>query len=298
MTSHVIRGLTDGAEYTVRVIATTDDAESAPSGEVTATPRETTPPAPSSASVDGSTLTLTFDEPLDTGEVPDRSAFAVTVGDSGRGVAAVAVSGSAVTITLVTAVVAGDTVTVGYTAPTDDVTARLQDLVGNAAASFSGQSVTNDTQAAAQFTASAHDVPAAHDGGTTFTFELRFSEEPMEDFSYKTLRDSAFTVTSGDVTKARRLEKGRNVRWEIQRHPGRGRRGDRRAARHHGLRRPGSGLHRGPQAPVRPAGANCQRAWRSPGAPAELTGDGQAGNHRHGPGGRDAHGEQDGHIRP
>ena len=215
MTSHVITGLTDGVEYTVRVIATTDDAESAPSGEVTTTPRETTPPAPSSASVDGSTLTLTFDEPLDTGEVPDRSAFAVTVAGSGRGVAAVAVSGSAVTITLVPAVVAGDTVTVGYTAPTDDVTARLQDLVGNVAASFSGQSVTNDTQAAAQFTASAHDVPAAHDGSTTFTFELRFSEEPKEDFSYKTLRDSAFTVTSGDVTKARRLEKGKNVRWEI-----------------------------------------------------------------------------------
>ena len=78
------------------------------------------------------------------------------------------------------------------------------------AASFSGQSVTNDTRAAAQFTASAHDVPAAHDGSTTFTFELRFSEEPKEDFSYKTLRDSAFTVTSGDqLTKARRLAKGK-----------------------------------------------------------------------------------------
>ena len=202
-------------EYAARVIATTDDAESAPSREVTATPRETTPPAPSSASVDGSTLTLTFDEPLDTGDAPDRSAFSVTVAGGNRGVDAVSVSDSEVSLTLVTAVVAGDTVTVGYTAPTDDVTARLQDLVGNAAASFSGQSVTNDTQAAAQFTASAHDVPAAHDGGATFTFELRFSEEPMEDFSYKTLRDSAFTVTSGDVTKARRLAPPSNIGWEI-----------------------------------------------------------------------------------
>ena len=215
MTSHVIRGLTDGVEYTVRVIATTDDAESAPSGEVTATPRETTPPGLSSATVDGATITLTFDEPLDTGETPDRSAFAVTVAGSGRGVDTVAVSGSVVTITLVTAVVAGDTVTLAYTAPTGDSSSRLQDLVGNAAASFSGQSVTNDTQAAAQFTASAHDVPAAHDGSTTFTFELRFSETPRKGFSYKTLRDHAFTVTSGDVTKARRLEKGKNVRWEI-----------------------------------------------------------------------------------
>ena len=215
MTSHVIRGLTDGAEYTVRVIATRDAAGSAPSGEVTATPRETTPPGLSSASVDGSTLTLTFDEPLDTGEVPDRTAFAVTVAGSGRGVDTVAVSGSAVTITLVTAVVSRDTVTLAYTAPTDDVTARLQDLVGNAAASFSSQSVTNNTQAADPLTASVHGVPAAHDGSTTFPFELRFSETPRKGFSYNTLRDHAFTVTSGDVTKARRLAKGKNVRWEI-----------------------------------------------------------------------------------
>ena len=57
-TSYVIAGLTDGTEYAVRVIATTDDADSDPSGEVTATPAETTPPELSSATVDGATLTL------------------------------------------------------------------------------------------------------------------------------------------------------------------------------------------------------------------------------------------------
>ena len=62
-------------------------------------------------------------------------------------------------------------------------------------------------------TASAHGVPASHDGSAAFTFELRFSEEmPL---SYKTLRDHAFTVTGGEVVKARRLERGKNVRWEI-----------------------------------------------------------------------------------
>ena len=145
VTSHIVAGLTDGTEYAVRVIATTDDAESDPSGEVTATPAETTPPELSSATVDGATLTLAYDEQLDIGEAPDRSAFAVAVAGSGRGVDTVAVSGSAVTLTLVTAVEAGDAVTVAYTAPTDDATARLQDLVGNAAASFSGQEVTNNT---------------------------------------------------------------------------------------------------------------------------------------------------------
>ena len=66
-------------------------------------------------------------------------------------------------------------------------------------------------------TAGAHDVPGSHDGSATFTFELRFSEQiPL---SYVTLRDHAFTVTGGEVTKARRLEPGnsagKNVRWEI-----------------------------------------------------------------------------------
>ena len=214
-TLHIVAGLTDGTEYAVRVIATRDGAESDPSGEVTASPRETTPPGLLSASVDGARLTLTFDEALDTGETPDRTVFAVAVGDSGRGVDTVAVSGSMVILTLVTAVFADDAVTVAYTAPTGDSASRLQDLAGNAAASFSGRSVTNHTPAAVQLTASTHDVPANHDGRTTFTFEVRFSETSRKGFSYKTLRDHAFTVTNGDVTKARRLEKDKNVRWEI-----------------------------------------------------------------------------------
>ena len=54
-------------------------------------------------------------------------------------------SGSAVTLTLVTVAEAGDAVTVGYTAPPGQSDARLQDLSGNSAGSFSGQAVTNNT---------------------------------------------------------------------------------------------------------------------------------------------------------
>ena len=218
-TSYVIGGLTDGVEYAARVVATRDGANSAPSEEVTAMPQETTPPELSSAGVDGAELTLTFNEALDTGETPDKSAFAVTVEGSSRGVDAVSVSDSEVSLTLVTAVSAGDAVTVDYTAPAGESESRLQDQVGNAADSFSGQSVTNHTPAAAQLTATTHDVPSAHDGSTTFTFEVRFSEEPAAGFSYKTLRDNAFTVTGGEVVHVRRLEKGRNVRWEISVRP-------------------------------------------------------------------------------
>ena len=64
-------------------------------------------------------------------------------------------------------------------------------------------------------TASAHDVPSSHDGSSTFTFELRFSEEPKPDFSYTTVRDHAFTVTGGSVTYVRRLDRPGNIRWEI-----------------------------------------------------------------------------------
>ena len=68
--------------------------------------------------------------------------------------------------------------------------------------------------AVAGLTASFHDAPRTHDGSAAFTVELRFSEE-IAGLSYRTLRDSAFTVTHGRVTGARRLEAGKNRRWQI-----------------------------------------------------------------------------------
>ena len=216
-TSYVISGLEDGVEYAIRVFATADDIDGEPSTEVTATPRETRPPLLSTATVDGAELTLTYDEPLDEDTLPAASTFAVTVAGESRAVASVTVSGSAATLTLATAVVAGEAVTVDYTAPTGASEGKVQDAAGNAAASFSDLAVTNDT--AALLTASAHDVPADHGGSTTtITFELRFSEQ--FGISYITLRDRAFTVTDGEVSGARRLEQGKNTRWEISVTPG------------------------------------------------------------------------------
>ena len=48
-----------------------------------------------------------------------------------------------------------------------------------------------------------------------FTFELRFSEAPADSFSYTRVRDHAFTVAEGSVSNVRRLEPGKNVKWEI-----------------------------------------------------------------------------------
>ena len=99
------------------------------------------------AVANGAVLVLTWDEPLDESSVPAPGAFAVTVGNTPRGVADVTVAGSAVTLTLAAAVTANDTVTVSYTVPTDPAAARLEDAAGNAAAGFNGRAVTNDTPA-------------------------------------------------------------------------------------------------------------------------------------------------------
>ena len=64
---------------------------------------------------------------------------------------------------------------------------------------------------------SAQDVPGCHDSGTTSTFEPRFSENFR--LRYRTLRMSVFEVTGRKVTGARRLERGKNIRWQIRVRP-------------------------------------------------------------------------------
>ena len=186
-----------------------------------------------SATVDGATLTLTYNEVLDTGVTLGTAPFAVSVNGSPRSLIAVGVGESNVLLLLSQAVEVGDTVTVDYTAP--EGPDFIRDIRGRKAASFSGQAVTNDTASAqdntasasdetasAPLTASAHDAPSSHNGQDAFIFELRFSEAPTPDFSYVTVRDHAFTVTGGSVTYVRRLEPGKNVRWEITVTPGSG----------------------------------------------------------------------------
>ena len=66
-------------------------------------------------------------------------------------------------------------------------------------------------------TASVENVPAQHGGSGSFTFDLRFSEEVK--LGYKSLRDHVFTVTGGTVTKAQRMDKPSNIRWQITVNP-------------------------------------------------------------------------------
>ena len=95
-------------------------------------------------STDGTEIVLTFDEALSETTAASTD-FTVMVADSSRTVDSVAASGTQATLTLASAVAAGEAVTVAYEDPTqnDDANA-VQDAFGNDAASFDAQTVTNN----------------------------------------------------------------------------------------------------------------------------------------------------------
>ncbi|MXY53787.1 MAG: hypothetical protein F4Y86_14855, partial [Gammaproteobacteria bacterium] len=114
---------------------------------------DTTPPEVTGATVDGASLVITFDEDLAAAADLANSAFAVKRTPSGGSEETVSLggspttSGATVTLTLVPGVLAGDTVTVDYDKPTTGTDNTLKDAADNEVASFTGQTVTNNTTA-------------------------------------------------------------------------------------------------------------------------------------------------------
>lgn len=101
----------------------------------------------SSAAVtaDGATLTIMFSVALDesAANVPATSTFSLSGTDSS--VQSVSVSGSTVSLTLDPLADVDETITVGYTSPTDDMAGRLQSAAdAQVVATFSGQAVANN----------------------------------------------------------------------------------------------------------------------------------------------------------
>ena len=153
-------------------------------------------PAPTlqSAAVEGTTLTMTFSENLDTASEPAPSAFTVTVNNARRNVVSdgVAISGSTVTLTLASQVSAGDTVKVGYTRPT---AMPLKGVLGIAVGTFTDRAVTNNS-------AKVVFQSATVDGTTlTLTFDqsLDTTSKPAPDDFYVTVNDARRNVASGGV---------------------------------------------------------------------------------------------------
>ncbi|MDE0194922.1 MAG: fibronectin type III domain-containing protein, partial [bacterium] len=163
---YTITGLKPGTLYDVELSVLADGVTSRPawSQQWSTTGTSMAPavgaPALQWARVNGAELGLRFDKELDASSVPAGSAFAVSVAGSARGVSSVEVRQDLVSLTLASAVSAGDSVTVGYTPPS---TGKLR-LPGGGAevAAFSGVEVGNDTPAGQRQAA----APQAPPGGT------------------------------------------------------------------------------------------------------------------------------------
>ena len=94
------------------------------------------------AVVDGTTLTLTYDEPLDGSSRPETGDFTVAGGDRARTVTGVRVNGSAVVLTLDAGAEHEEReIQVSYTPGTNPI----RDAAGNQAEALSREPVTNET---------------------------------------------------------------------------------------------------------------------------------------------------------
>ena len=153
---------------------------------------DSTAPTLSTATVDGTTLTLTYDEALGTGSVPAVGAFTVTVAGAARTVSGVSVSGSTVVLTLSSAVTASDAVTVAYTVPTGGGANPIQDAAGNDAATFAAQTITNATPG---ILLSRTALTVAEGGSGTYT--VRLNTQPSGNVTVTVARASS---GSTDVT--------------------------------------------------------------------------------------------------
>ena len=166
-----------------------------------------TAPTVRSATVDGNTLVIRFDEALAAASNLSNSAFVVKKTPSGGSETTIALTGSPsirgarVTLTLATASSASDSaVKVSYTKPTTGSNNTLRDASGNEVADFTDLLVTNVTDAAPP------DAPAAPSLSTGTTWL---------DVSWTAPVDNGATITDYDVQYR---ETGTN--WQTASHVG------------------------------------------------------------------------------
>jgi hypothetical protein len=201
--------LSDGATYYWR--ARSEDSHNAASAFTSTSSfvYDSTAPALSSAAVDGSSLTLTYGETLNTVvNPPDGSAYTVSVNGSGDSVTATSVSGTTVTLTLQNAVHADDVVTVAYAQAnaTANSGAKVQDQASNLAADFGATSVTNNTANAAPNVPTLSTADASYFNTLTPTLSAVFSDPDTQQTGKVTFQlctgtaSSAATACSGSTT--------------------------------------------------------------------------------------------------
>ena len=208
-TNYTITNLSPGVEYSVRVIATNAVGDGLPSTEASATlnsPATGQPTISGNAQV-GETLSARASGIADADGLTNATYSYQWIRNS---------SGTDSDIENATHST--------YTLTSDDeakaikVRVSFNDDAGNA------ESLTSEATGVVApepipLTAEFYEPPPPHDGETAFSFKLRFSEELRSDFSYLTLREHAFTVAGGEVTRSPRLKKGENIEWKIMVEP-------------------------------------------------------------------------------
>ena len=124
------QGYIPGDEYVAIVEIVDNDGDAPP---------DVIPPQLTEVTPSGNTLVLTYDETLDDESIPAPSDYVVWADGNQVDVSGVSVSGATVTLTLATAVEAGQTAMVGYTPGTNPI----QDAAGNDAAPLTANPVTD-----------------------------------------------------------------------------------------------------------------------------------------------------------
>ena len=151
-------------------------------------------PTLTTATANGTTLVLTYDQALDETSAPATSAYAVSV-DNGAGAepSEVAVSGSTVTLTLDTALRSGQTVTVSYTVPASN---PVQNESGDKAVALVDRAVTNNTPVGVTV---APTVLSIIEGGTA-TYTVVLEEQPTDTVTVTIGGFSGTDVSVDDAT--------------------------------------------------------------------------------------------------
>ena len=218
---HMITGLSNYTQYTLRVIAVNGVGDSEPSDEHFGMPQEKSLHITDTV-VNGNQLTITYERTLDDSSIPSRESFWVLVNGAPRNVNGVSISGRSVILTLEEpakrVIRASDEVEFRYVTLPSGAPA-IKDTAGNYANSCEfgepPSEARNETDpgllepVSAEFTM----VPASHSGpGSEVVFQIQFSEPVRVDIgrNYAYLLD----VEGGKVTSAWWLD-GDTTIWEI-----------------------------------------------------------------------------------